>query len=341
MFEMYKQTELETKIERLYKEKNILTPIDLEIENVASAFGIEIDYSLNEGPQCAIWGEQTAVIFLHQNTNEVKKREVFFHEFGHPILHCGNQTIMKNKSFKDLQEAQANQFRMYAAMPFFMIKELKLHKYESQIISHLQKIFKVSHKLAKCRFEQIKRRILQAQIDEGSFLIDVEDEDLQENFFSNLSVNDLFTPSEIQAYKLVKLQTKKKNKLYYDALDGKFIPIRYVIEVEREEVNWSEKFKFFPIDEDFDVFPINEIQELDTDVPISYDSLTLNPLKPNDFAVDLKSLKRMLMFFDVDPYNIKRFVIDAQALESVLQLSIFNDIVEKKLNESLPISNCQ
>jgi Zn-dependent peptidase ImmA (M78 family) len=338
---MYKQTELETKIEKLYKEKNILTPIDLEIKNVAAAFEIEINYSLPQGPTNAIWGEETAVIFFNGKIDEIAKRDVFFHELSHPILHCGDQTKMGNSLFKDLQEAQANQFKMYAAMPFFMIKELKFPKYENQIISLLQKIFKVSHKLAKCRFEQIKRRILQAQIDDGSLIFDADVDDLHEVYSHSPSLDDLFTTSEIQTYKLVKLQSKKKNKLYYDTFDGKVIPMRYVIEVEREEVNWSEKFKFFPIDEDFDVFPINEIQELDTDAPISVNSLTLNPLKPNDFAVDLKLLKKMLMFFDVDPYNIKRFVIDAQALESVLQLSIFNDIVEIKLNESLSISNSQ
>jgi Zn-dependent peptidase ImmA (M78 family) len=163
MLSGYTPTETERKVEMLYKERKILAPSDLEIPKVARLFNVHVNYS--RGPQRAIWDEDTSVIFINPNQTEEKQREVFFHELCHPLMHCGDQTNMHYKSFRDLQEFQANQFQLYAAIPFYMLKDLDLPVYEYQIINVIRVTFKIPLSLAKKRWDQIKRRILQAQID--------------------------------------------------------------------------------------------------------------------------------------------------------------------------------
>jgi Zn-dependent peptidase ImmA (M78 family) len=163
MLSGYIPTDIERKVEMLYRERNILAPPDLEISKVAKLFNVYVDYS--KGPQRAIWDEDTSVIFINPNQAEEKQREVFFHELCHPLMHYGDQTKMHCKSFRDLQEFQANQFQLYAAVPFYMLKELDLPVYEYQIINTIRVTFKIPLSLAKKRFDQIKRRIFQAQID--------------------------------------------------------------------------------------------------------------------------------------------------------------------------------
>lgn len=330
MFELYKPTERERKIEEMYKEKGILTPSDLDIANVAKAFSIHLDYSTPEGPRNAIWDEDITVIFMSAYDPEEKQRELFYHEFSHPILHCGDQRAMPHKPFRQLQENQANQFMMYAAIPYFMIKELELPKYEYQIVLLIQKTFKVSARLAKKRFEQIKRRILQSQFEQTNTDYYIPQNEV---IYSNSSssyphIEDVFSSEEIREFRF-KERKDKKNIIYYTESEGKMLPIWYAIHLKKGDVKWRNEFKEFPIDSDFELVPYSEYRELSSDATVFSADLFLNPLMPNDFCVKLKSVKEMLYQYDVDPYDVRRFVINVKDLEHLLQMKM---VIEKVRN---------
>lgn len=332
MFELYKQTEMEKKIEKLYRERSILTPMDLDIHKIAKAFDIHLDYS-EDGPQRAIWDDETTVIFLKPTLPEEKQREVFYHEFAHPLMHHGDQTSMRNKPFQELQEFQANQFQINAAIPFFMLNQLEIPKNEYQVILFIAKVFRVSLKLARKRFEQIKRRIIQRQLDEGSIVFEsYEDENEYEATFP--LVEDLFSPCEIKQFNL---STENKNKVYYDTYNGELIPLWYTIEIERGQINWSKEFIQFPIDFTYDFSPVSDFKHLDTDAFIPLTNLSLNPSSPNYFAVKTSCMKETLMYFDIDPYNIRRFVLNIKDLEEFLQLTIVGDNMKSLVQ--IPITN--
>lgn len=165
MFELYKKTPLENWLEDLYISKGINHPIDLhDINYIGNGFNIRIVF-FQEAPERAIWDEEDAIIFLKPNQDEETLREKFFHELCHPLRHYGDQTSMRVKTFRELQEVQANQFQLYAAIPFYMVQTLKPTTLEHEMISQIRTVFKVSERLAKRRLEQIKRRIFQAQSD--------------------------------------------------------------------------------------------------------------------------------------------------------------------------------
>jgi Zn-dependent peptidase ImmA (M78 family) len=331
VFSSYKLTEMEKKIEELYKKKNILIPSDLNINNVADKFKIELDFSVPEGPQRAIWDDELTVIFLNPEQSEENQRKVFFHELGHPIMHCGNQNGQMKKTFREFQEAQANQFQLYAAIPFFMLNSLELPRYEYQIVELIKNVFIVPESLAKKRLEQIKRRILQSIIDKSSInQIVAEKKEMYESMISYPLLEDIFSPLEIKQY--FTKPSKRKNKVYFDSRQDRVIPVWYCIEVQRGEVNWGKDFNLFPIDADFEFVPITEMNNQESDVLTL--ELFLHPSYPNDFAIDIKQLKKKLRFYDIDPYNIKRFIIPANILEEKLQLDLFTS----KLNQRTELS---
>jgi Zn-dependent peptidase ImmA (M78 family) len=331
VFSGYTLTEFERKIEKMYKERNILTPEDLNLQNVAKEFNVKLRFS-DQGPQRAIWDEEFSVIFIDPNKTEEKQREAFFHELGHPILHCGNQTKDMNRKFRELQEAQANQFQLYAAIPFFMLKELELPKYEYQILKLIQSVFKVPESLAKKRLEQIKRRILQTKINNNMPTLPLlpikmaEDKEKYEMETYPL-LEDLFSPNEIKQY--FSSKTKNMNTIYFGMKNGQPIPLWYCIEVNRADINWSKKMHLIPIDSEFDILPVSEFKNNDNDGYVV--EMFLHPSYPNHFAVDLKALKKQLYFFDIDPYNVRRIVIDANFLEKLLELNLFGNRLLQEL----------
>lgn len=160
---LYKMTPLEKWICEQYRSKGIQYADDLDIYRIAEIFNIDIiSYS---GPSLADWEEdQYRVIFLNAYLREEQKRQVFFHELCHPLLHAGNQRMMP-EAFKELQEIQASRFQLYAAMPVFMIEEFK-DLPASVFTKILAEEFVLPERFVKLRIDQIKRRIMQAQIDQ-------------------------------------------------------------------------------------------------------------------------------------------------------------------------------
>ncbi|WP_194287245.1 ImmA/IrrE family metallo-endopeptidase [Gracilibacillus oryzae] len=163
MFTGYKKTDLEIWLEQLYLDNNLSSPGDLTIENISRKLNVKVEY-LPGAKENVLWNERKIMIFLNPEKPETEIRELFFHELCHPLRHHGDQ-VKSVSSFRYLQENQANQFVLYAAMPFFMIEQLELPQDKTQCTHLLATTFNVTEALAKKRVEQINRRILQTNID--------------------------------------------------------------------------------------------------------------------------------------------------------------------------------
>lgn len=123
---LYKPTDLEKFITKKYKDNGIIYPFDLEIERIADIFEVEVKYY--NGKPFAQWEDKIySFIFLNIEMSKEQQREVFFHELCHPFQHAGNQRKMP-ELFKALQETQAGQFQLYAAMPIFLLDEFSTIK---------------------------------------------------------------------------------------------------------------------------------------------------------------------------------------------------------------------
>ncbi|WGV57973.1 ImmA/IrrE family metallo-endopeptidase [Brevibacillus brevis] len=72
------------------------------------------------------------------------QREPFYHELYHILRHAGQQ-IMMPASFRELQESEARNFTMYAAMPLHMLKNYVYT--QPEIVVELSEQFRVTLEL--------------------------------------------------------------------------------------------------------------------------------------------------------------------------------------------------
>lgn len=152
---IYKTTALEDWITERYLRMNIKEAPDINIKRIARIYDISIHYK----PMPArydIFGRYRGIV-LDSRVSVPEQREQFFHESCHVLRHVGHQSMM-TKAFRELQEWDANRFTMYAALPYYMVKNYNFE--DPQIIINLAHNFKVTEDLCKKRMEHIKRNIL-------------------------------------------------------------------------------------------------------------------------------------------------------------------------------------
>ncbi|GAA4703664.1 ImmA/IrrE family metallo-endopeptidase [Brevibacillus fulvus] len=157
MLNFYEPTVLEEWVEKFYIKHNIRTPSNLSIENMSAILGIGVTFAPGVDDE-VLFDEEYTHVFINSLHSRQRQWEVFCHEICHPLRHLGNQ-IMLPDEFRKMQEIEANAFQYYAAIPFFMVRDMKLPDHQNEIIDLLAREFGVTHEFAKKRWDQILRRI--------------------------------------------------------------------------------------------------------------------------------------------------------------------------------------
>ncbi|WP_051925659.1 ImmA/IrrE family metallo-endopeptidase [Brevibacillus borstelensis] len=153
----YQQTDLEKSVSQFYLRLGIIHPSDLSEETIASALDIEL-FREPYPSMCYQEGDYTSIL-IDSRQSRATQREHFYHELGHILRgHVGKQHKMI-KSFRRLQEEQAEHFTIYAAIPFYMVSKLLLPQDERDTVKLFADEFGVTYELASRRLYQIKNRI--------------------------------------------------------------------------------------------------------------------------------------------------------------------------------------
>lgn len=160
----YETTETEKWIEELYRSNDVLVPSDITIQNISSCLGVPV-FSAPGLSEELIRDKQLEdffVIYLDSNKSPEQQKESFLHELCHGLRHVGNQVDLPD-GLRQMQEEQAMQFVLLAAMPLFMIRQLDIPKIDRDLICVLATEFGVTFDLAARRLNQIKNRIYYGQ----------------------------------------------------------------------------------------------------------------------------------------------------------------------------------
>lgn len=156
-FDLYKPTELEIWLTERYKENGIKTPSELSIKAVSDIFTVIVNYY--EGPCFAEWEEgDYSMIFLNNKMTYEDQRMDFFHELCHPLRHIGIQGNMPTL-FEELQEIQASQFQLVAAMPVYLLIDIPQEKYWNNYILSIADSFNLPPDFVERRMKQVSARI--------------------------------------------------------------------------------------------------------------------------------------------------------------------------------------
>ncbi|TVY01330.1 ImmA/IrrE family metallo-endopeptidase [Cohnella terricola] len=159
MYSYYRTTPLEQWIDHLWLKSGIHAPSQLNVEEVASRLGIWVHFMQETSRALEYMGMRS--ILVDQRLEREAQWEDFLHELCHVLRHAGNQTVMP-KLFCEGQEAEANRFVLYASMPFYMLRHLKLPERIDEASEVISFQFGVTFELARKRLEQIQRRTLAA-----------------------------------------------------------------------------------------------------------------------------------------------------------------------------------
>lgn len=159
MYNYYRTTPLEQWVEHLWLKSGIVSPEQLQIEEVASRLDVWVHYLQDRSRALEYMGMRS--ILVDQRLGKEAQWEDFLHELCHVLRHAGNQTVMP-RLFCEGQEAEANRFVLYAAIPFYMLRRLKLPGRIDEAVEVLALHFGVTFELARNRLEQLQRRTFAA-----------------------------------------------------------------------------------------------------------------------------------------------------------------------------------
>lgn len=164
--EIYKPSEIELCVSTKYREYGIHHAADMDLDRIGSIFNAYISYT--GGETKVMYGEDNdALIFINISLDIPDQRLAFFHELCHPAMHVGDQRSLP-ESFVSLQESQATQFQMCAAMPAYMLEEFNPYLYQSSYLRILSEAFNLPLHFVKRRIEHIYGRIRQERRDRNT-----------------------------------------------------------------------------------------------------------------------------------------------------------------------------
>ena len=153
--------------------------------------------------------------------------------------------------FREGQEAEAENFVLYASMPFYMISKLKIPDRQDEGVQFLSSTFKVPLKLAKRKLEQIQRRELQ-----GILILE--------------TARRLLTNHAIEETQASLGETTFY--AYYDPAGDYIEPSQIIIQVDKETLVSQEEL-LFDLGGPFERIEENELQYFSDSIPVKFHDL--------------------------------------------------------------------
>lgn len=140
-------THTEDYVKNFYEKIGITKPQELEFRAIAEQLGIYVFY-WSDASQALFTGNK-GFILLNESLTTQQQWQEFCHELAHVLFHAGKQSKIP-ASFREYQEAKANIFMYHAAIPTFMLDNLKP---TSLTVSKIAALFCVELEFAQQRLD--------------------------------------------------------------------------------------------------------------------------------------------------------------------------------------------
>lgn len=286
LFSHYQETTLEQLISKHYRlHKFWSAEALLDIDRIAESFDVDLKYDTCK----SVSDNKEKIIILDKRLTGLQQRKIFFHELCHVLRHVGDQRKMP-VLFREGQEAEAENFVLYASMPFFMISQLKLPDRQDDGVQFLSSTFKVPLKLAKRRLEQIQRRELQGvlSLESTKQLLITDNHAIEETQISQL---------ETTFY------------AYYDSTGDYIEPSQIIIQVDKETLMSQEEL-IFDLEGPFKQIEENELQDFADSIPVKFHDLDYS----NDGRISLRLSHLASRYYN----SAYKFILHRKDIEQVL-----------------------
>lgn len=282
-FTFYNETHMEQVISNHYKSNNFINPEDLDIIRIAESF--EIDLRFDNCRSCS--DNEDKIIIINNREPLIKSRMIFFHELCHVLFHYGDQRKMP-LLFKDAQENDAENFLLYAAMPFFMINRIQLPSSRIEMIQTLAATFRVPLTLAEKRLDQIRRREY-----EGSLM----------NSYIKFNI------ARFKHQTIPSDEIETAVYAYNDSSDDCTSPTQIIVQVDQQTLLNQDEFEF-SLDGPFDRIEEHQLQSFVDCKPVTFHDLDYT----RDGRISLR-LKNLASRYYNSAY---KFIVQRKDIEQVL-----------------------
>lgn len=284
LFPHYQETTLEKSISKHYRLHRFWSAEALlDIDRIAETFEVDLRYDTCK----SVSDNKEKIIILDKRLTGLQQRKIFFHELCHVLRHAGDQRKMP-ALFREGQEAEAENFVLYASMPFFMISKLKIPDRQDEGVQFLSSTFKVPLKLAKRRLEQIQRRELQGLL-------------IRE------TARQLLTNHAIEETQASLGETTFY--AYYDSSGDYLEPSQIIIQVD-EETLVSQEELLFDLGGPFKRIEENELQQFADSIPVKFHDLDYT----NDGRISLRLSHLASRYYN----SAYKFIVHRKDIEQVL-----------------------
>lgn len=138
----YQPTKLEWRILNCYRRRDIQSPNEIDLESFAKEAGIWVHHAPLGSTYYEMIDDMYTII-VDDRLPELQQRVELAHEYGHVLLHTGDQEILCQAE-RIRQEREANHFAMYALAPTYLIAQYMIDdcSWQSQVV-HLADKFNV------------------------------------------------------------------------------------------------------------------------------------------------------------------------------------------------------
>ncbi|MNU94237.1 hypothetical protein D3C71_841960 [compost metagenome] len=294
MFNHYKLTHLEQFLEELYTAHGICHPDQITINDLSDKLDVWVHFvDLESRAYESRHGLHT--MFIDRRQTPEKQRLDFLHELCHLLRHAGNQLALP-ELFTKAQEAEAEQFVLYACMPYSMLSKLTLPVLRADALQYIAKVFQVPLTLAEQRYDQILRRKF-----EGDLAVSIKKQTEATLFVRD--DNDSFVPEESQTCKVF---------AYYDP-SGEFDGPSQLVVCINSQCSFPDQEVHICLDEPFDRLNDEDPSAL-SGVPVTAQDLRIS------------NGKVILMLYRIaQKYgrSTNRFVLQMKDINSLLQFEKF------------------
>ncbi|MGE8207751.1 hypothetical protein ACQKP0_25095 [Heyndrickxia sp. NPDC080065] len=111
-----------------------------------------------------------------------------------------------------------------------------------------------------------------------------------------------------------------QQRVYYDYVNKKLVPYLYVMTFKHNEINWDKPVVYFDVIKPFEYIGIDDFDESIISISINKGELLLNKSTPGKLGIHLNSVKKRIMNHNVDPDEVKQFILCFPDVEEVLHL---------------------
>ncbi|MEY8346464.1 hypothetical protein [Niallia circulans] len=111
-----------------------------------------------------------------------------------------------------------------------------------------------------------------------------------------------------------------QQRIYHEYVDNTLVPYWYVLTFDNCEINWDKQILYYDAIAPFEFIERDEFDESIASFSVHLSDFVINKDRPLQLGLNLRSIRKRILKYGVDPYIIRQFIIQIPDINDVLKL---------------------